>query len=109
MGFSTKEKKTFCLKFVAVEKLNIFCLGQHIQVLILVYKFSCRWENSESLTVQKLWRIFFQNPFPAILRRKKKKKRFFCALSRGGGAKGLSGLSTKNNNVFFRLPLPSHK
>ena len=77
--------------FVAVEKLNIFCLKQHIQILTLVFYIvyfvmciSCRWENSWSFTgflknlpknmafsaVQKLWRKC-QNPFPAILRRKK--------------------------------------
>ena len=75
--------------FVAVDKLNKFCLRRNMQILILVYKcivFSCRKENSTvftgflkylpkkmALSAQKLWKFFFcKNPFPAIFRRKKK-------------------------------------
>ena len=46
-----------------------------------------------ALLVQKLWRKrICQHPF-------------FCPLSRGGGAKDLSGLSTKKIPFFLRLPL----
>ena len=37
-GCPLKKKQSFFLfKFVAVEKLNIFCLRRYIQILILVY------------------------------------------------------------------------
>ena len=82
--------------------------------------FSCRTENSQSLTdilrylpknmallVQKLWRKKrkkCQNPFPAFLRRKNK---IFCPLSRGGGLKALVDcpIKKKKKTFFLRLPL----
>ena len=33
---------------------------------------------------------------------------FFCPLNRGGGVKGLSGLSTKNNFFLFAASLMRH-
>ena len=80
--------------------------------------FRCRKENSQSLTdflkylpknltllVQKLWRKkYCQNPFPAILGRKKVFKKVLLSTKSGGGAKGLSGLSTKKKNCFCGFP-----
>ena len=32
-----RKKDFFFFNFVTVEKLNVFCFGRHIQILILVY------------------------------------------------------------------------
>ena len=83
-------------------------------ILILVYKcivFSCRTENSQSLTVslnicQKIMLLQSKSCGEKKMSKSKKdeKKKFFCPLAEGGGAKGLSGLSTKKNNFFCGFP-----
>ena len=56
------------------------------------------------LLEKKLWRKKnCQNPFPAILRRKKNREKVLLSTKPGGGAKGLSGMSTKNE-LFFGFP-----
>ena len=60
-GPTTKEKRFFFIiffLFVAVEKLNIFCLRRHVEIFILVYQrivFSCRTKNSQYLQIS--WNI----------------------------------------------------
>ena len=55
------------------------------------------------ILAKKLWRIFFVNPFPAILRRKKIP---MVTKPRGGGGKGLSGRVTKKITFFCGFPNP---
>ena len=69
-----------------------------------------RLENSQSLTAffnicLKIWIIIkklVEKKFNFNFNLRQKK--FFCPLSRGGGAKDLSGLSTLKNNFFGGFP-----
>ena len=65
-GRTTKEKGTFFL-FVAIVKLNIFCLRRNVEILILydIEKLTVCTDflkylpKNMALLAQKLWRNFF--------------------------------------------------
>ena len=106
----------FCFKFVAVEKLNIFCLRLHIQILILVYQcisvLCCRSANSQSLTG------FLPKNMTggkALVALPLKKNTFFCGFpqekeknliltapaTKEGGPKTSSPIRTKKTQFLF--------